>query len=157
MELVSFSCEWPYSQLDPPLVASLCRLVVIHSTGTYVTRHGRKSVASHSLNFYLMQTFAEVTRGGRAQVEGRPLIGRKASLVSRRSVASVSLRSGRGCGSGARVYADRLTNCVRGSRARKSVVVASHSYYKSLMTAHVSKKSRIFELVNRSEVGRDSV
>ena len=28
---------------------------------------------------------------------------------------------------------------------------------KSLATAHESKKSRIFQLVNRSEVGRDSV
>ena len=34
-------------------------------------------------------------------------------------------RSGRGCDSGARVYADRLTNGVRRSRARKSVVVRS--------------------------------
>ena len=30
MELVNFTCEWPNSQLDPPLVASLCRLVVDH-------------------------------------------------------------------------------------------------------------------------------
>ena len=67
----------------------------------------------------------QVTRGGRAQVVGRSLIGRKASQVTRRSVASVSRRLGRGRGSGARVYADRLTNDVRGSRARKSVVARS--------------------------------
>ena len=65
----------------------------------------------------------QVIRGGRAQVVGRSLIDRKASQVSRRLVASVLRRSGRG--SGARVYADRLTNVVRGSRARKSVVVRS--------------------------------
>ena len=46
-------------QLDPPLVASICRLVVIHSVASYVALHGRKSVASHSWNFYLMQTFAD--------------------------------------------------------------------------------------------------
>ena len=67
----------------------------------------------------------QVTRGGRAQVAGWSLIDRKASHVSRKSVASVSRRSGRGRGSGVRVYADRLTNGVRGSRARKSVVVRS--------------------------------
>ena len=67
----------------------------------------------------------QVTRGGRVQVVGRSLINRKVSQVSRRSVASVSWRSGRGCDSGARVYADRLTNGVRGSRTRKYVVVRS--------------------------------
>ena len=65
----------------------------------------------------------QVTRGCGAQVVGWSLIGRKALQVCWRSVASVSHRSGRGCDSGARVYADRLTNGVRGSRARKSVVV----------------------------------
>ena len=48
----------PTSQLDPLLVASLCRLVVIHSGATYVIRHGRKWVASHSWDFYLMHFFA---------------------------------------------------------------------------------------------------
>ena len=66
-----------------------------------------------------------VTRGGHAQVVGRSLINRKAPHVRRRSVASVSGRSGCGRGSGVRGYADRLTNGVRGSRARKSVVVRS--------------------------------
>ena len=118
----------------------------------------------------------QVTRGCRAQGVGRPLIGCKALLVSRRSVASVSRRSGRGCDSGARVYADRLTN---GVRSRKSVVVRSQvtlitwqlyafcllvcqslpnidvnaslrSNDKSLTTAYESKKSIIFQLVNRS-------
>ena len=56
---VNFTCEWLNSQVDPPLVTSLCRLVVIHSMALYVIRHGRKSVVSHSWNFYLMQTFAE--------------------------------------------------------------------------------------------------
>ena len=129
MELVSFTCEWPNSQLDPALAASLCKSVVIHSTASYVIRDGRKSVACHSWNFYPMRTFCrptQVTRGGRAQVVGRSLISRKASQVSRRSVASVSQRSGRSCGfGGARVNADRLTDGVRGSRARKSIVVRS--------------------------------
>ena len=128
MELVNFTCEWPNSQLDPPLVACLRRSVVNQSVASYVIWHDRNSVASHSWNFYLMQTFAEPDRqlrGGRAQVVGRSLIGRKALQVSRTSIAGVSRRSGRGCDSGARVYADRLTNGVRGLRARKSVVVRS--------------------------------
>ena len=33
----------------------------------HVIPHDRKSVASHSWNFYLMQTFAQVTRGGHAR------------------------------------------------------------------------------------------
>ena len=40
-------------------------------------------------------------------------------------IASVSRRSGRGSDSGAWVYADRLTNGVRGSRVRKSIAVRS--------------------------------
>ena len=59
VELVNFTCEWPNSQLDPPLVASISTLVVIHSMVSYVIRHGRKSVASPCWNFYVMQTFAE--------------------------------------------------------------------------------------------------
>ena len=59
VEHVNFTCEWPNSQLDPLLVASLSRLVIVHSVASYVLQHGRKSVASHSWNFYLMQTFAE--------------------------------------------------------------------------------------------------
>ena len=83
---------------------------------------------SSTIAFYRHANFfraRQVTRCGRAQVVGRSLIGRKALQVSRGSVASVSRRSGRGCDSGTRVYADRLTNGVRGSRARKSVVVRS--------------------------------
>ena len=57
---------------------------------------------------------------------GRSLIGRKASRVSRGLVASVSRRSDRACDSEARVYADGFTDHVRGSRARKSVVVRLH-------------------------------
>ena len=83
-----------------------------------------------------------------------------------------------------RVYAARLTNGIQGSQARKSVVVWSQValYYLanytllfthmsiapdidvntslrsddlSLMIAHKSKKSRIFQLVNRAVVGPD--
>ena len=92
------------------------------SFGTVVNR------SQVTLEFFTHADFCrvtQVTRGGRTQAVGRSLIGRKTSQVSRRSVSSVSRRSGRGCGSGARVYANRLTNGVRRSRARKSVVVRS--------------------------------
>ena len=117
--LVNFTCEWPNSQLDPPLVASLRRLVVNHSVASYVIWHGRKSVASHSWNVLSHANFCwirQVTRGGRVQVVGRPPIGRKASQVSRRSVASVSRWSDRGCDSGARVYADIIAHASRVDR-----------------------------------------
>ena len=147
--------------------------LVCHSARSSI---GRKSLLKFLSHANFCRT-AQVTRGGRAQVVGRSLIGRKASRVSWRSIASVSRRSGRGCGSGARVYADRLTNGVRGSRARKPRgAVASHSYHlanhtllllvcqslphidvnarlrsddQSLTTAHESKKSGILQLVNR--------
>ena len=67
----------------------------------------------------------QVIRGGHGGVVGGSLIGLKASRVSQRSVTSVSRWSDRGYVSGVRVYADRLTNGVRGSRPRKSVVVRS--------------------------------
>ena len=43
VELISFTCEWPNLQLDPPMVARVFRLVVIHwwprmSIGTIVNR-----------------------------------------------------------------------------------------------------------------------
>ena len=62
VELANFTCEWPNSQLDPPLVASLRRSVVNHSVASYVTRHDCKSVASHSWNCCLMKTFPEPDR-----------------------------------------------------------------------------------------------
>ena len=120
VELVNFTWEWPNSQLAPTSVTSLFRLVVTHSMTSYVIRYGRKFL-SHAI----LCRVSQVTRGGCAQVVGRLLIGPTASQVSRRSVASVSRRWGRCCGSGAQVYADRLTNGVRGSRARKSVMVGS--------------------------------
>ena len=170
MELVDLTCEWPNSQLDHPLVASLCRLVVVYLVASYVVRHGRKSVASHSENVLSRSNFCQVTQlipGGRAQVVGRPLIGRKASQVSRRSVASVSRRSGHGLSSRARVYAGRLTNgvevvmrsqvtlitwpiiqifCLLACQSLPEIYVKAslRSDEKSLMTAHVSKKFRIF-------------
>ena len=52
----TFTCEWPNSQLDPPFVASLWRLVVINSMALCVIQHVRKLVASHSSNSYLVQT-----------------------------------------------------------------------------------------------------
>ena len=87
-----WTCEWPNSKLDPPLVASLFRLVVIHSMASYVIRYDCKLVARHSwffshANFYRV---THVTQGSRAQVVGRSLIDRKASRVSRSSFASVS-------------------------------------------------------------------
>ena len=59
VEFVNFTREWPISQLDPPLAASLCRLVVIHLMASYVIGHSCESVACHSWNFHLMQTFAK--------------------------------------------------------------------------------------------------
>ena len=123
VELVIFTCKWPNSQLDPPLVASLCRLVLIHSMASYVIWHGPKSVTFEIVSHANFCWVTPVTRGGHAQVIGRSLISHKASQVSRRSVPSDSWHSG--CGSGARVYAGKLTNGVRGLRARKSVMVRS--------------------------------
>ena len=109
----------------------------------------------------------------------RSVANRSQSITGQSEVASVSRRPGRGCGSGARVYADRLTNGVRGSQARQSVAVRSQATLitwpiihflllvcqsllhidvnailrsddKNLTTAHESKKSRILQLVNRS-------
>ena len=140
MELVNFTCEWPNSQLDPPLVAGFRRSVVNHSVALYVSQHDCKSIASHSWNFLSHANFCrarQVTRGGRTQVVGRSLIGCKALQASRRSVATVSRRLGCDCDSGARVYADRLTNGVRGSRACRGAV-ASHSYYLASYTFFVS-------------------
>ena len=62
VEHVNFTCEWPNSQLNPPLAASLRRLVVNHSMASYVIHHDGKSFASHSWNFYLRQTLAESDR-----------------------------------------------------------------------------------------------
>ena len=110
---------------------------------------------------------------------GWSLIRRKASDISRRSFASVSQWSGHECDSGAWVYADKLTNGMQGSRACKSVMVqlksllllgqsyifcllvcqslsnidvnsSLRSNNKSSMTTHEPKKSRIFQLENRS-------
>ena len=53
VELVNFNGEWPNSQLDSHLVASLCRMVVIHSMASYAIRHGRKFVASHFWFFFI--------------------------------------------------------------------------------------------------------
>ena len=62
VELVNFTCEWPNLQMDPPLVAGLRSSIGNNSVASYVIRHDRKSVASHSWNFHLMQTFAEPDR-----------------------------------------------------------------------------------------------
>ena len=94
---------------------------VCHSVRSEI---GRKSLLKFSSHANISQV-TQITRGGRPQIVDRSPIGRKASQVSRRSVAWVSRRSGNGCASGAWVYADRLTNGVRGSRARKSVAVRS--------------------------------
>ena len=182
MELVNFTYEWPNSQLDPPLVASLCRLVVIQSAAPYVVRHGRKSVASHCWSFYLMQTFyrvTQVTRGGRAQIVGRSLIGRKASQFNRRSVASVSRSRAVVLVLWPEFMLIDLQMAWEGRElasllwcGRKSLLLLGQSYSfcklvcqslpeldgnaslwsedKSLTTAQESKKSRIFQPVNRS-------
>ena len=121
MELVNFTCVWPKLAAGSSFSRKSLGGFVCHSVRSLI---GRKPL----LKCLFEANFCRVTpviRGGRAQVVGQSLIGRKASQVSRRSFASVSWRSGRGYGSGDRVYADRRTNGVRGSRARKSVVVRS--------------------------------
>ena len=142
----------------------------------------RKSVASHSWFFLAHANFCrvtQVTRGGRAQFVGRSLIGLKASQVSRRSVASVSRPSGRGCGSGPEFMPIDLRMACEGRElasltrcGRKSPLLLGQLYTfcllvchslpdidvnaslgpgdKSLTTAHESKKSRFFKLLNRS-------
>ena len=147
MKLVNFTCEWRTSQLEPPLVASLCWSVLSPSVGSYVVGGTVVNWSQVTLEIFTSHAnfcqVTQVTRGGRAQVVGRSLIGRKKSQVSRGLVESVSRSSSRGRGSRARVYADRLTNGVRGSRARKSVLVPSQV---TLITWPVEE---IFQLVNR--------
>ena len=120
-----------------------------------------------------------VTRGGRAPVAGQSLIGRKALQVSQRSVASVSQRSGRGCDSGTEFMSIDLRMACEGRELaslswcdRKSLLLLGQLYTFCFLvcqslpnidvdvslrsndinstTAHESKKSRIFQLVNRS-------
>ena len=116
------------SQLDPPLVASLCRLVVLHSVASYVIRYGHKSVASHSLFFFISITplLSDTGNSRRSRHSRRSVSNRSQSITSQSKVDRKCITaSGRGRGSGARVYADRLTNGLRGLRTRKSVVVRS--------------------------------
>ena len=119
MEIVDFTCKRPNSQLDPPLVTSLCRLVVVHSMASYVIHKSLLKFLSHA-NFCRV---TQVTQGSHAQVIGQSLISRKPSQVSQRLVASVWQQLGHNCGYGARVYANRLTNGVQMLWAHKSVVV----------------------------------
>ena len=67
-----------------------------------------------TLKKHIQRKFAKITVFNR--------ISPKSNQVSD---APTTSESGRGRGSGARVYVDRLTNCVRGSRACKSFVVRS--------------------------------
>ena len=132
VKFVNSSCEWPNSQLDPPLVTSLCRMVVIHSMALHVIRHGRKSVASHSfiqLFFYLKQTSPCHTGNTRQWHLGCGSVAYWSQTITDQSEV------GRKCTTAgrprlwfwARVYADRLTNDARGSPARKSVVLGSQA------------------------------
>ena len=180
MELVNFNDEWLNSQLDPHLIASFSKLVVNHSMASYVIRHNRKSVASHSWNFYLMQTFADQTGNSKRSLPGRwSVANRPQSVTGRRSVTSLSRQSGRGCDSGDRdLRIDLRMACECRELAslslcdRKSLLLLGQLYTfcllvcqslsnidvnaslgsndKSLTTAHESKKSRYFQLVNRS-------
>ena len=93
VELVNFTCEWPNSQLDPTSIASWSQFArwPRMSFSTVVNR------SQVTLDFFSHASFCRVTqviRGGRAQVVGRSLIGRKTSPVSRGSVSSVSRWSG---------------------------------------------------------------
>ena len=95
--------------------------LVCHSAQLLIGRNSFLNFLSHAIFCWVTQ----VTWGSRAQVVSLSLISPTASQVSWRSVANVSRRLGHGCGSGVRVYGDRLMNGVQGSRARKSVVVWS--------------------------------
>ena len=55
--VVNFTCEWPNSQLDLPLGASLCSLVVIHSMASYVIRHGRKATLEVFISCKLAESY----------------------------------------------------------------------------------------------------
>ena len=124
MELLNFTCKLPNSQLGPPLVTSLCRLVIIHSMASYVSRHSRKSVASHFWNFYLMQIMLSHTGNSRPSRPGRRSVANRLQSTTGQSEVGPKWL-GRGCGFGTRVYGNRFTNGVRGSGDRKSVMVWS--------------------------------
>ena len=128
VELVNFTCEWPNSQLDPRLVACLCRLVVIHSMASCAIRHGHKSVASHSWFFFILCKLlpshtgnSRWSRTGRRSVANQSQSIRGQSEVGRKCISAI----GPWLWFWGPIYADSLTNGVRGSRARKSVVVRS--------------------------------
>ena len=155
MELVNFTCEWPYSQLDPfgrrflQVRRKSLGGLVCHSARSQIGRMSLLKFLSHA-NFCRAR---QVNRGGRAQVVGRSLIGRKALQVSQRSVASVSRRSGRGCCRKSLLLLGQLnTFCflVCQSLSNIDVNASLRSDDKSFTTARESKKSKIFQLVNRS-------
>ena len=95
VELVNFTCEWPNSQLDPPLVASLRRLVVNHSVISYVIRHGRKSVTLEifiSCKLLPSQTVnSRRSRPGRGSAVNRSQNITGQSEVGRKCITAVGL------------------------------------------------------------------
>ena len=125
MELINFTCEWPNSQPDPPLVKVFAGWSLITrwprmSFGTIVNR------SQVTLEIFIScKLLSNQTGNSRRLRPGRSLFGCNASQVSRRSATSVSRRLDCGCDSGASVYANKLTNGMRGSRAHKSVEVRS--------------------------------
>ena len=147
---------------------------------SYVIRHGRKSVASHKFSFHAnFCRITQVTRGGRAQVVGRSLIAAKHHRsvgAGRKCIAAVrpwlwfwgpslcqmtcegrELACLSWCGRKPPLILGQFyTFCllVCQSLPDNDVNASLRSDDKSLTTAHESKKSINFQLINRSQVGR---
>ena len=145
VELVNFTCEWPNSELHPHLVVSLCRLVVIHSMAFYVIRHGHKSVTLEI--FILCKLFPSHTGNSRQLHPGRRSVAHR--MVGKgRELACLSW-----CGRKSLLLLGQLyTFCLIVCHLLSDIGVNAslRSDFKSLMIAHESKKSRIFQLVNWS-------
>ena len=85
VELVNFNGEWPNSQLDAPLVASLRRLVVNHSMASYAIRHDRKSVANHSWIFISCKLLPSQTGNSRRSRPGSGSVDNRSQSITSQS------------------------------------------------------------------------
>ena len=170
MELVNFTCKWPSSQLDPPLVPWLCRLVVIHSMASYVlywsqvtleifiswkllssdTGNSRRSHPGHRSVTHWSQSIT-MYHSGQAVVV---VLGPKFMPIDlQMACESHNLISLSWCGHKSLLSLGQLyTLCLLVCQSLPDIDVNTSLWSddKSLMTAHESKKSRIFQLVNRS-------
>ena len=124
MELANLICEWPNSQIDPPLVASLCT-----SPFTRWPRMSFGTVINQSqvmLEFFLISYKPLLSTHGnwrRSRPDHRSVANWPQSITGQSEVSHKWIMA-------VRLWLwfwgpcdDRLTNRVRGLRARKSVVV----------------------------------